>query len=138
MPITASSHGAHMRTRVLVTAILLLSAVMMLNVRGGVAATHKREPLRRSVTSTGGTARLGSDPTIAVPNIDYFPLGGAPLYLILEGVDDIQALGVDLRWSPDDLTGPCFWIAPDTTESASCGSVDCVPPIGGLGSDSTC
>ncbi len=72
-----------------------------------------------------------------MPNIDYFPQSGAPLYLILEGVDDIQALGVDLRWSPDDLTGPCFWIGPDTTESASCGSVNCLPPIGGLGSDST-
>lgn len=57
-----------------------------------------------------------------------------PLYVLLDGVRDIQEMAVALRWSPADSIG-CYSIVPVRRDSA-CGWVNEVPPGGDFQGDS--
>lgn len=90
-----------------------------------------------TVATSAGSAHLSWDEHLLVTDRVSSILQPTPLYLLLEGIEDVQALGVELRWSPRSISGPAYFLWPDTSLRTGCGTASHVLPVGGLGGDST-
>jgi Subtilase family len=72
--------------------------------------------------NVGATARLSWSADAEVSNVDSLPANPLPLYLLLSGAQDVQALAVDIRWTPNDLFGNGYHIGAGSQEQG-CGSI---------------
>jgi hypothetical protein len=88
-------------------------------------------------TAAAATARLSWSPTADIADLAGPISQPTPLYLKLDGIQDMQALGVVLRWAPADPAEPRYFIRVDTTFAATCGRVSPDHPVGGIGADSS-
>jgi hypothetical protein len=84
-----------------------------------------------------GTAALSRSREVQQTDRSFLAPGATPLYLRIEGVQDIAALGVDLRWWPNELVGPCCYLVEDTTTVPDCGGLSWSMPAGGIDGDSS-
>ena len=59
-----------------------------------------------------------------------------PLYVRLSNAPDIQQMALDLRWTPNSIFGPCYFVVPDSTV-LTCGQSRSRPPTGSFDGDSS-
>ena len=86
----------------------------------------------------GGSGFLSWSATAGVGDLAAVPPGPTPLYLLLSGAPDIRSLAVELKWSPNDLVGPCYYLIPTSSGGPpTCGWTSYVQPSEVFEGDST-
>jgi hypothetical protein len=86
--------------------------------------------------NSSATAALSWSPDSLVTDLPSSSADTLRLYLLLENLSDVQALGLTFKWFPSGRTSD-FEVVSDSSAQAPCAhSVD-VPPGGGLDGDST-
>jgi hypothetical protein len=71
----------------------------------------------------GGTAVLSWSRVAVVSDLTAPASYPSPLYLLLVGVPDVRSLDVELKWSPNDLVGPCYYVMSADSTVLPCGRV---------------
>jgi len=71
-----------------------------------------------------------------VSDLSTVPAGPVPLYLLIEGTPDVRSLAVDLKWSPNSIFGPCYYLIPKDSSTAGCKRTSLLDPPGSFEGDS--
>lgn len=108
----------------LLAAVLLAAAVVVV-----APASAGNNFGGRAALSWSGIAQVGDLGTVATQP--------APLYLLLSGAPDVRSLAVELKWSPNDLVGPCYYLIPMNSSATSCGWTSYLQPPGVFEEDSS-
>lgn len=85
----------------------------------------------------GGTAMLSWSPVAQISDRGSVSGGQVPLYLLLDGVSDVQALAVEIDWLPYNLLGPRFYLLPADSAKSGCGATAYIDPPRAFDGDST-
>ncbi len=107
-----------------------LTAVLLAAVLNPVPPVH-------AGNNFGGSAALSWSGIAEVSDLPTVPVEPVPLYLLLTGIPDVRSLAVELKWSPNDLVGPCYYLIPMDSSATSCGWTSYLQPPGVFEEDSS-
>lgn len=85
----------------------------------------------------GGTATLSWSSVAQITDRSNVPTAPVPLYLILDGVPDLRSLAVEVKWLPNSLVGPCYYLLPTNSATGACASTSYLDPPGVFDGDSS-